>query len=98
MPTEAEICELIDNCNSEWIIYRKNTMVRGLLFTSKINGKSIFIHAAGICRGTEVDFVGKEGKYWSASWDSSFLFNKSGISTFHLYKFIGLPVRAVCER
>ena len=47
MPTKEEFQELIDNCKMEWTTLNK---VKGMKFTSKINGKSIFLPAAGMPR------------------------------------------------
>ena len=44
LPTKAECQELLDNCKSEWTTV---SGVRGRRFTSKKNGRSIFLPAAG---------------------------------------------------
>lgn len=53
IPTGAECQELIDNTTSEFVYnYNEAGEVRnGRLFTSKVNGNSIFIPAAGVCTG-----------------------------------------------
>ena len=64
MPTEEDFEELVDNCNYEILEYES---VLGIKFTSKINGRSIFLPAAGrIDIGTKKD-VGKIGYYWNGT-------------------------------
>lgn len=72
MPTKVEQEELVNNCTSEWITVNG---VKGILFTSKIEGytdKSIFLPAAGYysssIRGHE---SGKRLLYWSSILDTS---------------------------
>ena len=45
MPTDEEMVELYDNCDYTFTIW--NDTVRGLLLTSRINGNTIFLPAAG---------------------------------------------------
>ncbi len=63
MPTEKEFQELIDNCTWEWITLNG---VKGYKVTSKKNGNSIFMPAAGFRNGTSLYDVGSDGYYWSA--------------------------------
>ena len=44
MPTRTEMRELIDNCDKKWTTYNG---VNGVMFTSKNNGKTLFLPAAG---------------------------------------------------
>ena len=67
MPTQTEIQELLENTENEWVEDYKRSGVNGRKFTSKINGNSIFIPAAGICRDGSVDYVGSSGGIWSSS-------------------------------
>ena len=46
LPTLAEFEELINNCESEWVT---QDGIKGRRFTSKKNGESIFLPAAGWC-------------------------------------------------
>lgn len=64
LPTEAEFQELIDKCSWTW-----TTQVghNGYKVTSKINGKSIFLPAAGWRAETSFVFVGEYGSYWSSA-------------------------------
>lgn len=73
IPTIEEFGELIENCTMVWT---KVNRVKGRLFTSKLNGKSIFFPASGWCRyyeiegeyGTQSEY-GSEGNYWSSILD-----------------------------
>lgn len=67
MPTQTEIQELLENTENEWIEDFNGSGVNGRKFSSKINGNSIFIPAAGICRDGSVDYVGSSGGVWSSS-------------------------------
>ena len=101
MPTKVEIEELINNCDYEWT---EQNGVEGGRFTSKKNGKSIFLPAAGGRYGTSLDTAGSYGYYWSSTPDGGntqhayclYLncgFRISGWS----YRFYGQSVRPVSE-
>ena len=62
MPTEADFQELTDNTTSVWDSERS-----GRTFTSKTNGNSIFIPAAGYYDGTSRSGVGTDCYLWSSS-------------------------------
>ncbi len=64
MPTRAEFEELIDKTEQEWT---KQNNVAGYKFTSKTNGNSIFLPAAGYRWGGELIDVGSDGYYWSST-------------------------------
>lgn len=70
MPTKKEIQELIDNCTMEWVTVHK---VKGMKFTSKINGNSIFLPAAGNKYAKKVYSNGIGGCYWSGDLDEESL-------------------------
>ena len=67
MPTRAEFGELCDNCEWTWTSQGGH---KGYLVTSKINGKSIFLPAAGWRFGTDTRSVGEFGEYWSSTLSS----------------------------
>ena len=69
MPSEDQIQELINNCTSEWTT---RNGVNGRLFTSKINGASVFLPAAGYRWGSELHFAGSYGYFWSRTLFSSY--------------------------
>ena len=64
LPTKAEFKELIDNCTWTWTNQNGH---KGYEVTSKKNGNSIFLPAAGGRLGTSYDFQGTYGRYWSAT-------------------------------
>ena len=102
MPTKAECQELIDNCDASWTDDYNGTGVAGKVFTSTVNGKSVFLPAAGYCSNSSVYYVGSYGYYWSASWDSSsyawYLVFYSGYQYLNgYYRYYGFPVRGVRE-
>ena len=62
MPTEKEIVELKNNTTSVWTT--QNGVV-GRKFTGA-NGGTIFLPFAGMRSNSELDNVGKSGRYWSS--------------------------------
>ena len=102
MPTKAEFQELLDNCDVTWTYDYNETLVRGDIFTSRINGNSIFLPATGRCYNSSMDAVDLFGFYWAASWYSSsntwalgFYSGNNVLGYFDRY--YGLSVRGVCE-
>ena len=75
MPTRAEQGELREQCTWTWTTQNG---VNGYKVTSKINGKSIFLPAAGYRRSSLLD-AGSYGDYWSSS-----LSTNSPVSSYHL--------------
>ena len=101
MPTYAEFEELLDNCEKEWTTYNG---VKGYKFTSKKNGKSIFLPAAGSRDGTDPYGAGTRGRYWSSSlftvrpsYAEYLIFNSVNVNTNYYYRHYGLSVRPVSE-
>ena len=64
MPTDAELEELKDNCTWTWTTQNG---VKGYKVTSKTNGNSIFLPAAGCRVSSDLYGAGSNGNYWS-SW------------------------------
>ena len=64
MPTYDDMCELIDNTTNEWTMVNG---VNGCKFTSKTNGNSIFLPAAGCRYGSSLLSQTQIGYYWSAT-------------------------------
>ena len=60
MPTDAEMTELREQCTWTWTTY-------GCKVTSKKNGNSIFLPAAGYRDGSSLGSAGSYGFYWSSS-------------------------------
>lgn len=101
MPTYVEFNELKNNCDASWTDDYNGTGVKGSIFTGP-NGNSVFFPAAGRRDGTSVSYVGNSGNYWSASWYSSdcawYLDVYSGrVGVFDTSRYLGQPVRGVCE-
>ena len=99
MPTQAECQELRDNCKWDWVTQNN---IKGYKVTSKINGNSIFLPAAGYRYNTNLNYAGSEGDYWSSSlyadntlsaWYLYFRSGNRGTSSY--YRVNGYPVRPV---
>ena len=102
MPTKAECQELLDNCDDAWTDDYNGTGIKGRIFTSKVNGKSVFFPAAGYCYDSSVDGVGSSGIYWSTSWYSSssawrLYFHSGNRDLYYGDRYYGLSVRGVCK-
>lgn len=100
MPTKAEQDELRNNCTWTW---KKVKGVRGYKVTSRKNGNSIFLPAAGYRYDSSSYYVGSIGIYWSSllsegsSEDACFLFFDSGdVRSDDSSRYYGRSVRAVC--
>ena len=64
IPTREEWNELINNTTSEWTTQNDKY---GRKLTSKTNGRSLFLPAAGLRWGSELSGAGEYGYYWSSS-------------------------------
>lgn len=103
MPTKAEMDELKDENNCTWTWITQND-VNGYKVTSKKNGNSIFLPAAGIINNFLKTYAGEIGCYWSSSLTtvSSHLafrlyFDSDKVDCINYNRFYGLSVRPVCE-
>ena len=98
MPTKDEYQELLDNCDDTWLSSYMGKGVAGRLYTSRVNGKSVFFPAAGCCYDSSVIGTGEFVDNWSASWNSSSeaWYLDSQLKWFG-DRFFGMSVRAVCE-
>ena len=99
LPSKEEFQELFDNCTVTWVTQNG---VHGRLFTSNINGKSIFMPAAGYYDGPTLGSKGSGGYYWSSSYNSPttayvLYFGSGTIDPQSTYgqRWYGFPVRAV---
>ena len=98
MPTVVNYNELINNCDFEWTSVNG---VQGGKFTSKINGKSIFLPAAGDNSFGEVTSVGKYGNYWLSSmtndirYSHHMTFSSGGVFYGGILRSCGYNVRPV---
>lgn len=100
IPTKEDFEELLAYCDSTLTYTYKGKMVTGRILTSKTNGNSIFLPAAGRCSYSSMNGAGEFGYYWSASCDLS----SNAWVLFFYYRhprleiginFFGMPVRAV---
>ncbi len=102
MPTKAEQDELRDRNNCTWTWITLNG-VSGNKVTSKKNGNSIFLPAAGYRSYGSLDYAGHDGFYWSSSLSTSgsnfayYLgFGSSYVGWNDGSRCVGRSVRAVC--
>ena len=101
MPTKAECQELVDNCTWTWTTQGGHN---GYRVTSKKNGNSIFLPAAGRRDGSSLDYRGECGYYWSSTPLESnavsayyLFFNSSNHRVGWSYRYVGHTVRPVCD-
>lgn len=69
IPTKEDFEELLAYCDSTLTYTYKCKMVTGRIFTSKINGNSIFLPAAGRYIHSSLYGSSEFGMYWSATCD-----------------------------
>lgn len=100
MPTDAELTELLEQCTWTWTTQNG---IKGYKVTSKSNGNSIFLPAAGYNRGSSLAFAGSDGYYWSSSLLTSYpddawyvCFVSSNVARSNDYRDYGRSVRPVC--
>ena len=105
MPTLDDVQELLDNTDKEWIKDYNGTGVNGRKFTSKTNGNSIFIPAAGLRSGSLYFYQGHFCDVWSSSvnildpfnaWDLDF--GSGGSLVAYMSRGYGLSVRGVLTK
>lgn len=70
MPSDSEWNELIQECSWTWT---SQNGIDGYLVTSKTNGNSIFLPAAGFWKEKDLVDVGKGGVYWSSIPDPEYI-------------------------
>ena len=75
-PSKEQIKELIDNCTHGFITY---TGVKGSMFTSKINGNSIFLSAGGTGSKGALGDVGFGGSFWLSCLSESYPYSAQGL-------------------
>ena len=99
MPTRAELEELTANTTSTWETLNG---VNGRRFTSKTNGNSIFVPAAGRRSNGSVYDVGSYGILWSSSLDESnprygwyLYFYSDNVDMHYDCRYNGFSVRAI---
>ncbi|MBP3455141.1 MAG: protein kinase [Alistipes sp.] len=101
MPTKAEMKELINKCTWTWTSQGGHN---GYKVTSKTNGNSIFLPAAGWRGRLSLYYAGERGYYWSSSpYESSTQraygpdFDSGYCGTDWYYRYDGQSVRPVSE-
>ena len=99
MPTYEEMRELLDNTTNEWTTVNG---INGRKFTSKTNGNSIFLPAAGYRSGSSLGYRTQYGFYWSSSVYPSYSYGARYLSflsgnaiTNNYYRYYGFSVRPV---
>ena len=105
MPTKADFDELIANTTSAWTTDYNGSGVKGMIFTSKVEGytdKSIFVPASGSCHFGSLSNASSYGYYWSSSLYESnsryswYLgFGSGKVNVNDSYRYYGRSVRAV---
>ncbi len=100
LPTEKEMKELVDYCTWTWTTYKG---VEGYKVTGP-NGNSIFLPATGYREGTELNYRGSLGLYWSGSLNGSYSniayalgFLRDDHNIDNCYREYGYTVRPVSE-
>ena len=99
MPTDAEWTELRGQCTWTWTTQNG---VNGYKVTSKSNGNSIFLPAAGYRGGSSSGGAGRGGDYWSSSLETGspdgargVNFDSSNVYRAGFYRYGGQSVRPV---
>lgn len=99
LPTSEEFEELIQCCTWTWTT---ENGTKGYKVTSRRNGNSIFLPAAGYRYDSSLGYAGSYGDYWSSSpYGSSsaygLYFNSSECKVDWNFRYSGYSVRAVSE-
>ena len=99
MPSKEQQDELKNNCTYNWTT---ENGVKGGKFTSKINGNSIFLPAAGYRYDSGLYYVGSYGRYWSSTQYPSLVdfayglnFNSGSTDWYYTDRYVGRSVRPV---
>ncbi len=99
LPTKKECKELVKKCTWTWTSQGGNN---GYLVSSKKNGNSIFLPAAGWHREASVNHDGEYGVYWSSTPKTKsgayFLYFQSFFfDVLFFNRYSGYPIRPVSE-
>ena len=100
MPTDAEKTELRTECTWTWTTQNGKN---GYTVTSKSNGNSIFLPAAGYRHDGSLYDAGGDGIYWSSSLNTGspyfawgVYFFSGNVDRYYDYRYCGQSVRPVC--
>ncbi|MCR5325632.1 MAG: leucine-rich repeat protein [Bacteroidales bacterium] len=103
IPTDEDWTELRDNCTWTWTSNYNESGIAGWVVSAS-NGNSIFLPAAGIRFGVNLDDSGSYGGYWSSSLDKGSAYNAWGVYFYSSYvsrrdlrRDYGRSVRPVIE-
>ena len=99
MPTKEQLEELTANTTSIWAT--KNG-VNGMLLTSNVNGKSVFVPAFGNASDEGNNGIGSYGYIWSSSVDDDYFtyawcldLDSFNVNEYNIKRFFGIPVLGV---
>lgn len=99
MPSKLEIAELLDYTTSEWTTLNG---IYGRIFTSLINGKSIFLPAAGNWENDALKYQSTMGTYWTSSVDPDYtsmgcciLFSSGSYDGYSYIRCSGFSIRPI---
>ena len=101
MPTAVEFQELFDNCT---VIWTSMNGINGRLFTSNVNGNTLFFPAAGLYSGTSLDYRETFGFCWSSTYVSATNARDLGFDSSNITPMgssrrrLGFSVRAVFDQ
>ena len=104
MPTKEDFKELIEGTTNSWVTnYNGVSGLNGRVFTSKVNGNTLFFPAAGYRENSNLRFVGSHCKLWSsrlylnsANLANSLNFDSGWIGTSNYLRCCGYRVRPIC--
>ena len=104
MPTYDDWQELFDYCDDAWTYDYNGTGVAGRVLTSKVNGNSVFLPAAGYGSSLSVIDKNTEGYYWSTTGVTLDMarylnfYSKYIDMGLTLFRHYGHSVRGVCKK
>ena len=101
IPTKSEQDELRSSCSWKWTTMNG---IKGCKVTSKKNGNSIFLPAAGLCHDSLYVLAATDGIYWSSSLYTDYLgyanymsFASNDVNWNCSNRYWGRSVRPVCQ-
>lgn len=101
IPTYEEMEELRNNCTWEWLDDFNETQIAGALGTSKKNGNTIFLPAAGYAWCKNIKQTTTNCMYWTATSDNTaaYAMEIDEDEDFHSLtdRAFGMPIRAVAD-
>ena len=102
IPTYYEMEELVEFCTKKWVMQNG---LNGMLFTSRINGNSIFLPAAGYRVNDRYDYSGEGGNYWTSTlrpsdslYAGSMVFDDTDAYMYYNGRLNGRSIRPVVKK